>query len=210
MPPPSEDLIAVYQRLLANEPDASLDLIELVLDPMIFTLRGRYPALADTTIIEDIVTDSLLKFVQEPGRYNPQRGNLWHYLYMDALGDLHNTWEKEQRRRNREVPLDLVAHDQADRNSNIEEDVIQRIAPGSLPAGWDVKDVLAQLRQDISDPRDWQVIMLMAQGERRTSVFANVLGISDLAVTEQRKRVKQAKDRLRLWLKRRGANLHEQ
>jgi hypothetical protein len=207
--PPSEDINAIYERLLAGEPDAPTDLIELLLDPLTTALRRKFPRLPDPNLVLDMVTDTLFRFVQQPGRFQPERGDLWGYLYMDALGDIRNAWQKERRRGLREISFDPVAHDVPDGNSDVEEAILRKLAPADLPVGTDAATLMTQLRTDIPDARDWEVIMLMASGERSTSAYASVLAITELPPAEQRRLVKQAKDRLRLRLKRWGVRINE-
>ncbi len=201
---------AIYQRLLAGEPDAPNDFIELLLDPLVEVLCVRFPNLPHPDFATDVVIDALLRFVQSPERYRPERGELWNYLYMDVQGDLRNALVKEQRRQKREIPLDPVAHDRPDGNTDVEEEVMRRLDFSSLQQGRDTQAILNQLRREIPDPRDWQVVLLMFSGERRTNVFAAVLGIQHLPLAMQRKQVKKTKDRLRLRLKRYGVKIHEQ
>ncbi|NJL55485.1 sigma-70 family RNA polymerase sigma factor [bacterium] len=198
---------AVYQRLKAGEPDAPADVVELFLEPLIAALRSKYPQIPDPLLINDIVTDSLFHLIQHPERYILEKGSLWNYLFMDALGDLRNAWEKENRRLQKEIPFDPVAHDQPDRNIHIEEQMIRQFAPDGIPTGMTSEEVLARLRAELSDPQDWAVLELMAFGERSTEQFASVLGITHYSVGEQRRIVKQTKDRLRIRLKRWGAKL---
>lgn len=206
--PPAEKIDQVYRRLLAGEPDAPSDLIGLLLEPLIAALRRAYPT-TDPDLVSDVVTDSLLAFVQEPQRYQADKRSLWGYLKMDMRGDLLNRWRSLQRRSAREIALDVVALTLLDRNSDVEEAVVRRLAPVALPDGTDIATVAAWLRQDIPDDRDRHVVMLMVQGERRAVTYAAALGITDRPVAEQRRLVKQAKDRLRLRLKRRGVKIHE-
>lgn len=201
--PSNEAIEHVYQRVLAGEPDAPSDFIALLLDPLVASLTREFSALPDPNLIVDTVTDSLFRFVQEPARYNPGRGALWNYLLMDARGDLRNAWQKERRRWKREQPFDPVAHDRPDGKSNVEEAIIRKLAPDGLPEGVDMSEIIARLRAEITDPQDRQVVLLMADGERETEVYARVLGIDHLSPEEQRRRVKQVKDRLRNMLKRR-------
>lgn len=208
MRPPSGQIHSVYQRLLAQEADAPNDFIELLLDPLIVALEKRFPNLPDSDLIRDVVTDTLLQFVPAPEQYQSERGSLWNYLFMDAWRDIQNAVAKEHRRRTKEIPLDPVAHDRADGN-NIEEEVVQRLEFMSRTGGKDIQAFLNELHSVIFNPRDWQIVLLMLQGERSTSVFATVLGIEHLPITHQRKQVKQAKDRLRQRLKRYGVKIHE-
>ncbi len=200
--PTNQAIDRAYQRLLAGEPDAPSDLITLLLEPLIATLTRTFPTLPNPEVIIDTVTDTLFRFVQDPARFNPARGSLWNYLLMDARGDLRNRWQQERRRYQRERPFDPVAHDLPDRNSDVEETVIRALVPGDLPADRSVANLIARLRAEIADSQDWQIVRLMLEGERSTVVYAQVLGIADLPPAEQRKRVKQAKDRLRVKLKR--------
>jgi hypothetical protein len=207
--PPTEQINAIYRRLLAREPDAPGDLIALLLDPLTEALRRRFPALPDPNLAVDTATDSLFRFVQQPESFRPERGGLWNYLFMDALGDLRNAWEKERRRRSQEIVFDPVAHDRPDRNSSVEEAVVRKLAPQGLPDGAEAAGLVDRLRGDVQDERDWQVVVLMVSGERTTRAFAEALGITELSPAEQRRRVKQAKDRLRLRLKRWGVTINE-
>lgn len=210
MRPSAYQVNVIYQRLLAHEADAPGDFIELLLDPLIEELRRRFPALPVPDLIIDVVTDTLLAFVQSPDRYQVERGDLWQYLLMDAWGDLLNEWDKEQRRRAKEVPFNLVAHDRSDRNTNVvEEEVMQRLGMTAFPEGMDVQAAVSHLYTAIPDPRDRQVLLLMYNGERRTSAFAAVLGLEHLPIEVQRQRVKQVKDRLRLRVKRYGGKIRE-
>jgi DNA-directed RNA polymerase specialized sigma24 family protein len=208
--PSTEQINAIYRRLLTGEPDASNDFIELLLDPLVEVLCARFPNLPHPDLIMDVVIDALFRFVQSPEKYRPERGELWNYLYMDVQGDLRNALAKEQRRRKKEVPFDPVAHDRADGNTDVEEEIVRQLDLSSVQQGRDAQAVLSQLRLKIPDPRDWQVVLLMFNGERHTSAFAAVLGIEHLPITKQREQVKKTKDRLRLRLKRYGVKIHEQ
>lgn len=207
--PPNEEIDRVYQQVLAGEPDAPSDLIALLLDPLIASLTHRFPNLTDPNLIVDAATDSLFRLVQNPSHFHPERGTLWNYLVMDALGDLRNAWKQERRRLNRERSFNPVAHDRPDGNSDVEGAIIRKLAPDGLPEGADVSKLIAQLRAKITN-QDWQVVLLMAGGERKTEAYVHVLGIAHLPPADQRRRVKQAKDRLRVMLKRLGAAFNEQ
>lgn len=208
MPLP-DDLQDIYQRLLLDEPDAPSDLIELALDPLIKFLHSKYHSYKDPTVLTDIAIDSLFKFVQQPNRYNPDKSNLWSYLCMDVLSDMHNALDKEQRRASHEIPLDSVADHQFDRNNEVEELVLEKLVPLALPPNSDMDVIMGRLRNEITDPIDWQIIGLWCDGERKTEIYAEVLGITHLSLPEQTKIVKKNKDRLRVQLKRLGVKLNE-
>jgi hypothetical protein len=56
----------------------------------------------------------------------------------------------------------------------------------------------------LQDSKDRQILSLRLQGERRTEVFAAVLGISNLPIEVQRREVKRTKDRIDKILRRQG------
>ena len=56
---------------------------------------------------------------------------------------------------------------------------------------------MQKLSEIITDPQDFQVLVLMLEGVRETSAFAVVLGITDRPLTDQTKLVKQCKDRIK-------------
>jgi RNA polymerase sigma-70 factor (ECF subfamily) len=204
MRPPTTQIDTVYQRLLAQEPDAPNDFIELLLNPLIEALVYRFPDSSLTEMVSDVVIDALLKFVQMPERYQPEKGNLWNYLLLDVQGDMLNALAKRERRQNKEILFDPVAHDLPDGNINIEEEVMQRLEGSSLLEEVPAQNILERFQSEITDPRDWQFLLLMFDGERHTSAFANILEINHLPMNEQRVLVKRTKDRLRQRLKRYG------
>ncbi len=209
MRPSATQLHTVYRRLLTQEPDAPNDFIELLLDPLIEALGSRFPDVSLSEMVSDVVIDALLKFVQTPERYQPERGDLWNYLLLDVQGDMRNALSKKVRRQNKEIVFDPVAHDLPDGNINIEEEVMQRLEGSSLLEEVSAQTILKRFQSEITDPRDWQVLLLMFDGERSTSAFATILEIDHLPMDEQRRLVKRTKDRLRQRLKRYGVKINE-
>ena len=206
--PSSEAINRAYQRMVAGEPDAPADLVELLLEPLIKRLQQKFLRLPDPDLYVDAAIDALFRLVQEPQRFHPDRGSLWNYLLMDALGDLRNAWRKECRRLHREQPLDPVAHNYLDGKHDVEETILRKLAPDGVPEGINREALLEQIQQRLSQ-QDWQILLLMVQGERRSTVYAQMLGITDVSPADQRRQVKQVKDRLRLMLKRLGATFNE-
>ena len=62
-------------------------------------------------------------------------------------------------------------------------------------------DLLALVRSSF-DTSEWQVVQLMLDGERRTSVYAAALGLTQLAELDRVRTVKRVKDRLQKRLQR--------
>lgn len=187
----------LHHRLIGGDPTASADLFDLYLAPIILFLGQVYPSLkqADPELLWDAATEALLNYSQKPTAFDPSRRSLEGYLKMAARGDLLNMVSKEKRRHSKIVPLESVEHMLADGNNTLEEQLLNRL---------ELQTRLQQLNQvEGLDQRDQQLMDLLQAGERRTEVFAEVLGISHLPAGEQKKLVKQHKDRLKAWIKRR-------
>ncbi|HYG82141.1 MAG TPA: hypothetical protein VD861_17205, partial [Pyrinomonadaceae bacterium] len=56
--------------------------------------------------------------------------------------------------------------------------------------------VIGRLRRVFTNPMDLRVLALMIEGERETEAFAETLGVTERPPEEQRKLVKQVKDRI--------------
>jgi RNA polymerase sigma-70 factor (ECF subfamily) len=200
---------SIYRRLLDNEPDAPSDLVALFLDPLVGALQSSFPGLPDPYLVQDVVTDALFKLAQNPTRYAPEKASLWGYLYTDAKGDLLNAIERE-RKRWKDAPFDIVEHDVHDRGTNVEEQVLNALVPEGLPSGMTLEEVLASVEETISDPPDRELLKLILDGERQSEAFAEVLGIGNLTPLEQRRIIKQRKDRLDARLRRLGERIRSE
>ena len=190
----------LHHRLIGGDPTASADLFDLHLDSIVLYLEHVYPSLkrANPELLWDAATDALLNFCQKPTAFDPSRRSLEGYLKMAARGDLLNMVSKEKRRYSKIVPLESVELRLVDGNNNLEEQFLDRL---------ELQTRLQQFNQvEGLDQRDRRIIGLLQTGERRTKVFAEVLGISFLPAKEKQRLVKQHKDRLKAWLKRRKKN----
>jgi RNA polymerase sigma-70 factor (ECF subfamily) len=205
----TEESQSIHRRLQASEPDAPSDLFTLFLDPLVDALRSAFPGLRDPYLVQDVVTDSLFKLAQEPMRYAPEKASLWRYLYTDAKGDLLNAIERE-RKRWKDATFDIVKHDVHDRGTNVEAEVLNALVPDGLPAGMALEEVLAMVRETISDPQDRELLKLMLHGERKSGAFSQVLGIENMMPLEQRRIIKQRKDRIDARLRRLGERIRSE
>jgi RNA polymerase sigma-70 factor, ECF subfamily len=194
----------LHERLLDGDLVASQEVATAFLLAVVERLKQRFPRLDDESLIFDAAADAILSYAERPSQYDPQRLRLLSYLVMSADGDLKNALQRHQRRAHREVPMRDVELLLDARNSEVEE-----VYPEKRPAAPGVEEVDHKIREEIPDPVDRQLVDLMMQGERRTEAFARVLGITDMDVLQQRKLVKQHKDRLKKRLMRLGIRLHE-
>lgn len=194
----------IHRRLLARDPVATSELVEAYIEPLVRQLAYRFTKLDDPHLVRDAVIDALLKYIENPERFDPERGKLSAYLLMSARGDLLNKLKSEQRRRLREVHVDNVELQPHLRNTLIEDGESTR-----LPFGLTMADIEAHVEQIITDQRDRQILELILDGERKTEHYSQILGITDLNIRDQRQQVKRAKDRLVKKLRRLGKRLDE-
>jgi hypothetical protein len=202
--PDPQLLQEVHRRLLANDPTAPADLAQLVFDPLRERLRTIVPSLGDPTLIDDAVVEAVLGYAEHPTRFDPTKRDLFGYLIMSARGDANNAIAARKRRDQRERPLDVVELPVGPRkrvsmahalSSRVDDQVVSRLTSDRL---------VAQVQAAVETPQDAAVLQLMFDGERRTERFAAELGIEELPTAEQRRAVKQYKDRLKKRLERLG------
>jgi hypothetical protein len=178
----------VTDRLLRRlrEPDttASADFAQALLDPLVHSLRVKWPH-TDDHLLYQAAGDTLLSVIRNPAVFDPARGNLPAFLRMAAHRDLANLTQREKKHhQKREYPnlVELAADD------------------GNLFADeWPDSPGVATAIAELSDA-ERHVLDLMRDGERRTEVFAAALGIAD--GPEAAAEVKRVKDRIKARLKR--------
>ncbi len=191
---------ALHERLLRRDPTAPSELAERCLAPLVDALRRSFVSSVDQVMLEDAAIEMILKLGERPEKYDPERGSLASYLRMAARRDVLNDLESERRRNRHLAPL---------------EDVELRSSARNLP--WaSTRDPAEALVDKLGHERvgrlreqfegsELEMVDLLVDGERRTEVYADVLGLRDLPWEEQVREVKRAKDRLkkrmkRLWL----------
>ncbi len=195
----------IHQRLLAGDVVAPPEVVDAYLEPLVNGLKRRFPSLSDPHLIDDAATDALLNYLEHPHRFDPEKGRLLGYLRLSAHRDLLNMLQKERRRRQREDRL---------RQHLRREPVELQTASGNRKRGDDTSpDPVQALKQRVfeavTDPRDRHLLALILDGERKTAIYAEILGIQGQDREHQRRLVKRHKDRLKKRLVRLGAKLHE-
>ncbi|HEY9777224.1 MAG TPA: hypothetical protein V6C81_25905 [Planktothrix sp.] len=195
------DGLEIHTAMMAGDPTAQARLVTLVLKPLVRYLNAKFVEVKDQTLIYDAATDAILSYLKNPQQFNPAKRSLSGYLKMSAEGDLKNALDKEQRRLSKITPLDDVEESIFARNTDMEATENDNSDVPSL--------VGEELRKTISDPIDQSLVELIANGERKTNVYAEVLNIMHLPIEQQRRLVKQNKDRLTKKLRRLGVKLSE-
>ncbi|WP_420645476.1 hypothetical protein [Candidatus Leptofilum sp.] len=185
-----------HQEILSeSNPTAFAQLSELALPHLIAFLRREFrqvePHLHETAAI-----DSLLSYHQSPNKFDPDKLSLFAYLRMSTRHDLLNAIDKQNRQKR-----PLVSIDEPNIQSQLVDDA-NSLEDGFSLAGWlsnenepPAQAILNNFEATLSTT-DRQLFLLMLNGVRETEPYADILGISATSITEQRRAVKRAKDRL--------------
>lgn len=178
---------AIHRRILAGDPVARSELFTRLLEPLLERLAFRWPRLRGSEGLTDQAIDSIMRYVSAPGRFDPRRASLLHYLVLDAQGDLINAYRRP-----------ALATESLE---VVELDPVRRkrlgVVTDHYPSSSGAAELIERVKEILPDPRDQKVVALMANGERSTVVFADALGLSDRTPSEKRRLVKQAKDRIK-------------
>lgn len=192
--PDAVELLRLHELLCAGEDlTAPARMAELLLP----ALKRRFSGtkLADPHAVDSLVGLSIARYLADPDRWKPDRSPLLAYLYRDVGGDVLNERDSRARLRRHEEPnsaaVELAG---ADRNLNVEEEVLDEMDPFDVPPA-----VLARAHEEIAvfSDQDRHLLELLGAGVRSTSAYAEVLGISHLPQEAQTEEVKRHKDRLK-------------
>jgi len=184
----------LHQRLLGG---ASLtvtsEIAELFLQRIINSLSGEFKGVGDPHLIDTAAEDALIYYFERPAKFDPARAALFTYLRWLAKSRLLNSLGGQKTSEGQKKVVEL---------SNVEA-VYTVAAQGESGAesaliSLDVRTkIMQQVERYITDPIDLRVAGLLVAGVRDTSEYAEVMEILDRPVTEQRKLVKRAKDRVK-------------
>lgn len=197
----------MHTRLLARDPTASEELAREYL-PLVkqhVRIRALQHGIQDQDLINDATVEAVFDYIRKPEKFNPQKSGLLGYLKRAAERDLMNEVQKDRRRRRGEELHEDVELSVLARNKTADVERIRRVEEMATISHIQKERELAQSTKPRNE-RDNALLRLMAEGERSTDEFAAVLGIGELPIVEQRRIVKQHKDRLKAQLKREGRN----
>lgn len=183
----------LHQRMLAG-PSVTVtsEIAEKFLPPLVRSLRWRFSQVTDPDLIDTAAEDALLYYLDQPVRFDPARSSLLTFLLLRARGYLLNSMGRSKASTSVEKVVELddpeTVYKAEAENQSIESVLIEQETESG---------VMHQLSEIITDPIDFQVIMLMLEGVRDTKAFAEVMGIAHLPTAEQARLVKKSKDRLK-------------
>lgn len=188
--PSTEILLALHKRLATFDAAAPAELVLAAAEPLTELLNKRERR--DPQLVQDAVTDALFDLIKCPSKFDPCKGEPWTFMVIAAKRNLLNLLRSRRRATNRDLKYMGVALGHPAGNwtePSTEGDSDQERAKERLV-------VIEQGQADVMTDIDHQILRLIANGERATGPFAQVLGISALPDPEQRRHVKNAKDRL--------------
>lgn len=191
--PSAEEGLRLYHDLCNNIATAPADFAAAYLPPLLAWLQERNRRIPDD-FCEEAAHLAIVSFVQNPSRYDPNQLGVAAYLRMSARGDLRNLLQSEGRHHDRRVPWKVV-EDSPDAGKYLGRDddpsFRLRLAEEQGPNERAYEVVLASCNEI-----ERRVLELMRRGEKRTSVYAKVMGLGDQPKAEQRREVKKMRDRL--------------
>jgi len=192
----------LLRRLAEGDPTAPADLAERYLADVQRSAAAAFPRV-DEHIVTSAAIDAILGVARHPNRVELSRGSLRAYLVMSAKGDLRNALRSRERQRAREASLDAVEVSVLERNIHRRDRDAD--PTGELAIAAADRDALRlDLRQVAGDPAESAVLKAMLEGERRTAVYTEILGLTGLDLETQRAEVKKVKDKLNQRLRRAG------
>jgi DNA-directed RNA polymerase specialized sigma24 family protein len=185
-----------HQEIINQDsPTAFAQLSELALPHLIGFLRREFPQV-DAHLQETAVIDSLLTYHQAPEKYDPTKLTLFAYLRMAARHDLLNAIDKNNRQNRPLINIDEpTLQPQLAAENNLEDEAFSLAEWLGNDTDLSEQALLRNFEGTLSTT-DRQLFLLMLNGVRETDPYAQILQLSHAPVTEQRREVKRAKDRL--------------
>lgn len=201
LPSPEEER-EIHRCLVERATTALPDLAVAFLDQLIAWLIETNAKNVPEDLCVEAAEDALIALVKNPDSYKSDRNKtLYSYLQMSAQGDLRNGMRREKNKTKRNVGLDVLAlSPEGGKHLGRTDDQLLRLENNEELRRADA-GVLAPARDGLS-PEESQALDLILEGERKTEVFARVLGIDHLSKAEQRLAVKKVKDKLKSRIKR--------
>lgn len=157
--------------------------------------------------IADAVTEALFEYCRKPDRFDPARGRtLDRYIALAAHRNVLNAIRSARRRRNHEAIASGRKHELLENDVEVGSPAGNVLAKEAAEAA---ERRSARILELLKTDMDRRIFELQLRKERRTAVYAEVMGITHLPLAEQRKEVKRAKDRIDKLIERGLSDLDE-
>lgn len=205
-----QQALEIHQRLLSGDPTASLDAAELLLDPLVNRLRGKWPGHSYIEACHDGATEVIVVYLAAPDRYDPTRSALLTWLTMQAHGDLLNDYKSPQKKFERNWIVESALSGDAP-GAETAARLGDQVPSFDVVPSLDVSAVLAAVRDAFPDERDRRLIWLMCIDDvHSTDDAAAVLDLMEVPADERPAAVKRHKDRVMHRLRRLGLDKHDE
>jgi len=196
-----EDELALHRRLVHGDVTAFADLARIFLDSLIKWLVDSNSASISKDLCIEAAEDALIALVKNPASFNRDAGKrLGEYLCMSAQGDFRNLLRKEGRHRKKSLEVvELSSEDGKYLVTDDDPSLPLQIQEESERAG---REIIPVVSDGLSEGES-RVLDLILQGERKTSVFAQALGIDHLPKKEKTVEVNRVKNKIKKRIDRR-------
>jgi len=214
-------LYDLHQRLIAGDPTLLAKIANLTYAPLIAGVRAEFlehafPRVDDHMIMEG-AADALLEYGRMPAQARAHTGaGVFGFLLLRANSRVLNQMRKIRTRESAEGryvlglgpkkrdPDNVVEHRPVRGEHRIKSEESGLEAASQADAGDAQESAVRQqeVLSAVSDDRDRRILEMILGGVRETAAFADVLGIKGLPIEEQRRIVKQHKDRIKTAAKR--------
>ena len=191
--PAAAEELALHERVLTGDPVSPVDIFQRLMDPLVDALRHDLPCTEDEAY--DSSVDAVLAYLEAPGRYDRNRGRLSTYV-MDIAKkrSIDRIRSRTTSQRREDAYATAVEVHSANPKESMETTVEAQVL-------WQ------KVQNAVPNERDRRMLKLILAGERSTKEFAKVLGLRGLPPLDQRREVKQHRDRLLKVLERLGKRL---
>jgi RNA polymerase sigma-70 factor (ECF subfamily) len=189
--PPIINELDLYRRALKRDPVILADLFEALAEKIIKFVMNDLKCSEDTA--DNAVFDALTDYVEQPERYDPQKGRLLTYLTQAAKYQAKDRLKSEAATARREQEFGRVV------------ELWRRTPKEEMENAVEASRVMEQLRKrGLLKDEDMAAFELIMKGERSTERLAQALGLGALPLEQMRREVKRHRDRLMKILERFG------
>jgi RNA polymerase sigma-70 factor (ECF subfamily) len=192
----------LHQRLVDRDPTAPDDFADTFLEPLTAWLTEHNGSI-HPDLVSEAAEEAILAVIKNPASYRAGDSTLENYLRMSAQADLRNLLRRETMHRSRHERLEVVELSaESGKYVGREDDPAVGLMIEEELAIL-AKDIPASVREGLTEV-EARVLELMLRGERRTAIYAGACKIADRSPEEQRRIIKQIKDRLKKRIERQG------
>jgi DNA-directed RNA polymerase specialized sigma24 family protein len=188
------DVWKLHRQLVARDPTAPEALGRAVLEPLVRYTERQFPRVS-SDITEQAAVDAVWDHLQHPEHCQAATGSgVVAYLRSVARHKVLDELRRDRRRSARETHWGQQTAGETEREAVELRDMATTVEEDEDATS--LRDRRTEVMGALESESDRQFLELRLSGERKTTVFAEILGISHLPAGEQRKIVKQHKDRI--------------